>query len=316
MKIERYFEAYDELYRRRESAQLELRGIMQQPRNWEMLHTGALSQVKMELRTFMEVCDHADPFYIDPDTALAIGRASEALPLDYKFSVKDLPQDFGFIWCHKELPVDRDDYTVEYGPTAMYPIKGMAWGVAEQLGIKKLFLYNIPDEHFVQGFLKHNGVVKSLRQFSTLTSWSEGSTIRDLVESETIEEELQGQRIRVLTPPPANQIQWFIAFCLWVQGEILTTSPQRLPRHTLRKHKIHEGSVRIVTLRRRQYVNKKEGDGEPVEWSCRWLVRGHWRRVRDKKTGEEKTVWVRGYIKGPSDKPFKQPKQNLFAVTR
>lgn len=41
------------------------------------------------------------------------------------------------------------------------------------------------------------------------------------------------------------------------------------------------------------------GDGTR-EYHCRWLVRGHWRRIE-----EARRVWVRPYIKGPAGAPWR-----------
>lgn len=71
----------------------------------------------------------------------------------------------------------------------------------------------------------------------------------------------------------------------------------------------------IVTLRRQDHVYDKDGDSQPINWTHRWLVDGHWRRIRDKETGEVKLTWVSTYIKGPEHLPFK-PKRRVFDVRR
>jgi hypothetical protein len=38
-----------------------------------------------------------------------------------------------------------------------------------------------------------------------------------------------------------------------------------------------------------------------VDWSCRWWVRGHWRHLKNKK------IWIKAYVKGPADKPWRDP---------
>lgn len=66
--------------------------------------------------------------------------------------------------------------------------------------------------------------------------------------------------------------------------------------------------VRAVLLRRRRYVRPDAGDGEPgdpVEWSCRWLVRPHWRRQFYRSTNQYKSILIAEYIKGPESKPLR-----------
>jgi hypothetical protein len=74
-------------------------------------------------------------------------------------------------------------------------------------------------------------------------------------------------------------------------------------------------SVRIVVLRKRERETPEALD-QPVEWSCRWLVRGHWRNQWYPSARVHRPVWIAGYLKGSSDKPFRRPTDVLFAVKR
>lgn len=80
-----------------------------------------------------------------------------------------------------------------------------------------------------------------------------------------------------------------------------------------RKHGICP-DVRIVTLRRAHH--EAPGD-EPsnVEWSCQWMVKGHWRK-RAKKWGEGPPSYVTPHVKGPADKPFRAPRETVYKVRR
>lgn len=63
------------------------------------------------------------------------------------------------------------------------------------------------------------------------------------------------------------------------------------------------GKVTVIQLRRRE-TRKSEGETH-VEWQHRWLCRGHW-RWQPYANGRVERIWIAPYIKGPSDKPFKQ----------
>lgn len=66
------------------------------------------------------------------------------------------------------------------------------------------------------------------------------------------------------------------------------------------------GSVSTVALRQRvRTPATQEGDGTRPEWSCRWVVDGHWHRYRT-GTGRAQTEWryVHDYVKGPEDQPL------------
>ena len=53
---------------------------------------------------------------------------------------------------------------------------------------------------------------------------------------------------------------------------------------------------------------------EGVEWSHRWIVSGHWRRIIDKE-GVPRMTWVRQHVKGPEHKPL-VIKEKVIALDR
>lgn len=79
-------------------------------------------------------------------------------------------------------------------------------------------------------------------------------------------------------------------------------------------------STQVIQLRRKYYnSNEKSGTGQPIEYSHRWFVTGHWRwqpyKNQETKETEHKRIWIHPYIKGPDDKPLKtSPK--VFALVR
>lgn len=94
---------------------------------------------------------------------------------------------------------------------------------------------------------------------------------------------------------------------------ITTTSEEVLPRSAQRRlgRMPIPGRVSVITLRRSAGA-KHEGETF-VEWSHRWLVRGHpaWRACGKEHPGAQSydkgwrvRLWVNGYIKGPEGAPF------------
>jgi len=73
--------------------------------------------------------------------------------------------------------------------------------------------------------------------------------------------------------------------------------------------------VDVVTLRRTMQVHHGTGEDAP-EWSCQWIVRGHWRDHWHPKLQEHRPRWILPHVKGPEDKPLRAPSTKLFAVTR
>lgn len=80
----------------------------------------------------------------------------------------------------------------------------------------------------------------------------------------------------------------------------------------------HEPLIRVVKLRRAAHESPhRNASGEPVEWSCQWVVRGHWRQQAvGKDRAERRPVFVLPYVKGDPDKPLKAPAERVFAVVR
>ena len=84
----------------------------------------------------------------------------------------------------------------------------------------------------------------------------------------------------------------------------------------VRRSSVKNPQVLIVQLRRREYIDEENSNkSNPVEWSCRWFVRGHWRNQYYKSENVHKPIWIDPYIKGPEDKPLKEPVKT-FAVIR
>lgn len=113
-------------------------------------------------------------------------------------------------------------------------------------------------------------------------------------------------------------------FC-FVDQTISVTEQQTAPRH-LRKRIAREfggtGSpiINTIQLRRREYRRSpSEGMAKGIDWSCRWIVRAHWRnQYYASKFGEptHRPKLIPSCVKGPDSKPLKSKTINLFAVVR
>lgn len=74
-------------------------------------------------------------------------------------------------------------------------------------------------------------------------------------------------------------------------------------------------AVYIVTLRKKQFVSGPTDGQGGVDWSCRWLVHGHWRK-RAERLGPGEPIYVRPHLKGPENKPFRAPRERVYRVRR
>lgn len=70
----------------------------------------------------------------------------------------------------------------------------------------------------------------------------------------------------------------------------------------------------MIQLRRTEAQPHPTADGENVEWSCRWIVNGHWRNQPYKD--ERKLIYIMPYVKGPDDMPLKVPTHTVYQVSR
>jgi len=108
------------------------------------------------------------------------------------------------------------------------------------------------------------------------------------------------------------------ALLLFIEQEILTAHPERASRAARRRlGKVPHVSLeaRVVKLRRARAPGGPEhGDG--VEWSCRWLVRGHWRNQFYSSDQSHRPIWITPHVKGPDGLPLKPQVDRIFSVER
>lgn len=77
-------------------------------------------------------------------------------------------------------------------------------------------------------------------------------------------------------------------------------------------------NIRIVALRKafRRLSGADRQGGDPVDWSCQWLVGGHWRQQWYPSLNAHQPIYIAPYWKGPEDKPVKAPSIKVGSVHR
>ena len=106
--------------------------------------------------------------------------------------------------------------------------------------------------------------------------------------------------------PGARALQAF-----WRLGHQFVRSRQRLSRARRREAqrlaRVTEEQAAVTVLRlRRTRPSREEPEGQhPVDWSCRWIVRGHWRDQWCPSEQRHRQTYVSPYIKGPEDQPLR-----------
>lgn len=112
----------------------------------------------------------------------------------------------------------------------------------------------------------------------------------------------------------------FVAGCVWLQQRICISSSGHIERHR-RKQLAREtnapvpSDVKVIQLRRMESSSRPpSADGDPVDWSCRWIVNGHWRNQPYKDKRE--LIYIMPYVKGPEEMPLRVPSHTVYQVSR
>lgn len=115
-------------------------------------------------------------------------------------------------------------------------------------------------------------------------------------------------------------VRFLLAASTWLNQRILSIGSGHIERHR-RKQIARENNVppptdvRVIQLRRLESEPHGQAAGaEAVEWSCRWIVNGHWRNQPYKDS--TKLIYIMPFVKGPADKPLKVPTHTVYQVSR
>jgi hypothetical protein len=69
---------------------------------------------------------------------------------------------------------------------------------------------------------------------------------------------------------------------------------------------LNPGAVRLIHLRRATKAQGAPHDEKAArEYTCRWMVRGHWRQQWYPSRQVHRPVWITPHLKGPEDKPIR-----------
>lgn len=154
-----------------------------------------------------------------------------------------------------------------------------------------------------------------------ITSYIDGQDIgpEQIEASEEIAEAYHNNGVAAVVPY-TNVSRFFHAFWLMMQQPlaeaVLAEKPDRATKRRMAAANL-PSDVTIIQFRRRE-SSKSEGPAKKVDWSHRWLVRGHWRwqwYKDEHKVSFQRRIWIPPCIKGPDDKDF-IPKQKINVLVR
>ena len=120
----------------------------------------------------------------------------------------------------------------------------------------------------------------------------------------------------------AEDIKQYIKF-IWslfpfMQQKMIYQDKETVPRSFRKMY--HRGQrqapfVTTITLRRKEYCSKSTSDNS-IDYTCRWIVQGHWRHQWYKQSKNHKLIWIDSFVKGPNDKPLLIKNKPVFVVSR
>ncbi len=116
---------------------------------------------------------------------------------------------------------------------------------------------------------------------------------------------------------PDPMLRWLVTKWRLMQQpltSLVKEEPPRQMRRRLERQNIPDRHVTVVTLRRK--AGERQSDTE-VQWSHRWLVRGHWRK-QWYGSGEDRvqrSIWIHPHIKGPDDAPL-LVREHIYSLER
>lgn len=101
-----------------------------------------------------------------------------------------------------------------------------------------------------------------------------------------------------------------IVLTAFLEQKVVVQHVAQTERHARRRAEKENIVPEVKVVRLRKEVLRESAEGyEPtdseIEWSCQWVVRGHWRDQYHPSTQTHEPKWITPYLKGPEDKPLK-----------
>lgn len=266
----------------------------------------------------------AEPYYWAPDICDLIGEAAKKIPA-WTFRADRLPTRAGYFWFAKPVAIPHDgDWQGDLKAISWFGVscgaEGDFEGYERAPGTGRVFLTG-SDTPGTPGMCVYfwSDYGTDLRfSFGVPTTTyilKDGITLGDIsTESGLFYQEGKDRRL--------SKMAVLAAALEFVAQEILVTHTERPSRSTRRRLEAHgildEPTIQVVKMRRVARQERDHGSpAEPVEWSCQWIVRGHWRQQAcGPNFSERRPVFVLPYVKGDPEKPLKASTERVFAVVR
>lgn len=267
-------------------------------------------------------------YYVSPHMEAVVTAAAESLPDDDVVAPDDLPSPQGFLWIPGGLTLlDVRGRVLKYN-AALWTVYGgqvFVWWLTDKYDEIDMTNREIRDRFGAKYMatmptLTPNG--ENRVRFGQPVPMTLGQTkvvppeyrkamtwIPDQGLVFATDYEIPGDELKEwLTPKiqPDGVFRWLLACWRLMQQSVTRLDDLTPPRQLTKMGKgsgLPQHNVTVINLR----SSPSRGDGSGnVDWSHRWLRRGHWRKQPYKVDGEwvRKTIWIHPTVCGPDDKPL------------
>jgi len=246
-------------------------------------------------KMMVDMFSQGDTYYISQEIADVLLGGFDTLP---DSPLGDVRPNWPYGWAFFEKPV-----VVPFPHAYPWDLQGLAWGPA--LDQQRQGLGGLNLAVFVSTPKTAHMTCAGMSTWRWEASWDQqwGRTDESLPEEYAL-----GQWMSKL----------ILSFFAFIRQECVTIQNQpaaRPIRRHLPKSYAAEPIIKVIQLRRRSTATNAD-ESVSIDYSCRWLVRGHWRNQFYPGSKSHRPRYIQPYVKGPDDKPLKPTKTSLFAVVR
>lgn len=259
---------------------------------------------------------YGETYWWAPEFCDVLVHAAATMP-DWTLRAESMPSEAGFAWFSKPIIQAQNEHTT-------VRILAVAWvtagdpGVLDPNSLYMMFYADVvgrnplplgPAGNFIWdfGLSRNEAVRRAVAEKATLADVANG---HDRIEP----------YVEQLTAAYDNRLRLLGALFEFQNQRILISEPKPAERATRRRfersHPPLSPVVRVIQLRKREHANNGNDEYAPREWSCQWIVRGHWRQQFYPGDGSHRPKWILPYVKGDPSKPLRPPRATIFAVTR
>lgn len=252
----------------------------------------------------VEVLPRAQPFAWSADTVRAVWAASQTVPNDARLEHSNQGPEWW--WLEWPLPIPMRTSEL-YGSIAGLLFE---WITPPS---------DMPDRKPILAVTEFRASETGLPFMMGFTSIPEGSALSELISGRSYNPDTGSEAL--MSPSSLALHRFILAAKTWLGQRVVVSVSGHIERHRrkqiAREHDAHVSDVKIIQLRRAESrPHEHDPNGDPVEWSCRWIVNGHWRNQYHQSNGKHELKYILPYVKGPADKPLKVPGKQVYLVNR